>query len=413
MPNNSDGLSKFKEIARKKPKLLYLYAMDWSRHNPPLTNAVALWEAREPGSLKGVLDAYSTVLNKLEGKKHFSLSDVIDIQKICVTTVKHTDDNSTPKSNLRETECSFGINGSNFSDSGFLNAIKKCYESKDYERITFMNTKTNPIKQLIEALSLSEDCTWDKFISTAQVQETLLSMRDANLLEYNGLSNSNGTLLEEVIEKELKTFYEKINTAETDDQKLELIIKLVQTLEQVHPFEDCNCRTFCMVLLNSLLMQYGFSPAILENPNRFDGYTIEELKEDVRKGMLLTDQLHGYADGKDADIYLRIEQRDNRFQQETTCHAQMLTNEIKSIDLINHDVVVVDTPTQPETVPLKDAKEKINTRSAMPQSSKENSTARNISVFQKMKSFMQELKSNNTSNSGLNSSPKSKSSPHI
>jgi hypothetical protein len=66
--------------------------------------------------------------------------------------------------------------------------------------------------------------------------------------------------------------------------KISAIAKLVRNLEVTHPFFDYNCRTFNL-LLNKLLLENGFSPTILINPNIIDAYSVQELVIEITKGM--------------------------------------------------------------------------------------------------------------------------------
>ena len=50
-----------------------------------------------------------------------------------------------------------------------------------------------------------------------------------------------------------------------------------------------------MVILNTLLMQAGFSPALMDDPNKFDGYAIDELITLIHEGMERTRNLCDYV----------------------------------------------------------------------------------------------------------------------
>jgi anti-sigma28 factor (negative regulator of flagellin synthesis) len=72
-----------------------------------------------------------------------------------------------------------------------------------------------------------------------------------------------------------------------DDQetaKLRAIVRCCQDLEQAHLFQDANCRTIAFMVLNKLLLQNGLDPVILDNPNRLDGFSEEQLITFVREG---------------------------------------------------------------------------------------------------------------------------------
>lgn len=81
----------------------------------------------------------------------------------------------------------------------------------------------------------------------------------------------------------------------SDDDKLLLIAKLIQTFERIHPFADANGRVFVNLLLNYLLLQEGFPPAIFFDPNIFD--MNHEMVDEIKKGMANTLAMyHGKRD---------------------------------------------------------------------------------------------------------------------
>ena len=83
----------------------------------------------------------------------------------------------------------------------------------------------------------------------------------------------------------IATYHSEIIKTHTHEGRLRTITNLVQSLEQLHPFMDGNCRTFCMLLLNYLLIHNGFPLVICEDPNRFDLHSKDELFKEVIQGM--------------------------------------------------------------------------------------------------------------------------------
>lgn len=68
------------------------------------------------------------------------------------------------------------------------------------------------------------------------------------------------------------------------NKKLLDIIKLCQDLDQLHPFNDGNIRTFVILLLQKELLRHKFKPTILYDPNRFDAYSLAELETEIING---------------------------------------------------------------------------------------------------------------------------------
>jgi hypothetical protein len=98
------------------------------------------------------------------------------------------------------------------------------------------------------------------------------------------------TLIRTLLEKYLDEYNRNINLLKDNDEILSEIAKLIQNIEQLHPFADGNCRT-CYILLQYLLIKNGFMPTMLYNPNQFDGYSIEELVSEIKTGIEYTEEL--------------------------------------------------------------------------------------------------------------------------
>lgn len=92
-------------------------------------------------------------------------------------------------------------------------------------------------------------------------------------------------VLNERMQSLIDVYQIQISVTEDPIMKLMAIINFIQSCEQLHPFRDGNCRTFCMLLLNHLLMKNGFPPAILDDPNKFDLCGRNELLHLVLDGM--------------------------------------------------------------------------------------------------------------------------------
>jgi len=88
----------------------------------------------------------------------------------------------------------------------------------------------------------------------------------------------------------------------TDREKITAIGSLVHELEILHLFPDGNLRTMYL-LLNQLLMTYGFKYSILYDPNRLDGYSKAERTEQIIQGISRFERIVNNADeliGQDA-----------------------------------------------------------------------------------------------------------------
>lgn len=89
----------------------------------------------------------------------------------------------------------------------------------------------------------------------------------------------------------LQTYQQALTVSKNEMAKLSAIIKFVQDCEQLHPFLDANCRTFCMLTLLHEMRIHGFPLAMIADPNCFDGFSIAEIVDEVLKGMENTFEL--------------------------------------------------------------------------------------------------------------------------
>jgi hypothetical protein len=55
-------------------------------------------------------------------------------------------------------------------------------------------------------------------------------------------------------------------------------------LERAHLFDDGNARTIGLLVVNKLLLENGLRPAMMEDPNRFDGFSTDELVAEIKQG---------------------------------------------------------------------------------------------------------------------------------
>ncbi len=81
----------------------------------------------------------------------------------------------------------------------------------------------------------------------------------------------------------IDSYYAEIASAQTPEEKLTVIARFCRNLESEHLFSDGNAR-LGVIILDKLLLQNGFDPTILINPNITDGFSVSELVEEIKKG---------------------------------------------------------------------------------------------------------------------------------
>lgn len=90
--------------------------------------------------------------------------------------------------------------------------------------------------------------------------------------------------------------YENNITKKSDTiNKIRVIADTIQKLERLHPFEDGNCRTFCMQILNKELLRHNMYPAILFDPNTFDAFSLDEMVQEIIAGQIRFKEILKFA----------------------------------------------------------------------------------------------------------------------
>lgn len=102
-----------------------------------------------------------------------------------------------------------------------------------------------------------------------------------------------------LVSKLLESYNHAIKRAESAEEKLDVIVSHVQELERIHPFADGNGRT-SYILLQRLLIQNGFLPTIMANPNHLDGFDKHSVITEIKQGMLYTQAL---IDNPQANVF--------------------------------------------------------------------------------------------------------------
>jgi hypothetical protein len=91
-----------------------------------------------------------------------------------------------------------------------------------------------------------------------------------------------GASLKPQVQTILHVFHRSLKTSE--DDKYLAVARLVQDLDQIHPFYDGNIRVFGILLLNRLLIDFDLSPTCLPDPNCLDALSLQEIVDQIRRG---------------------------------------------------------------------------------------------------------------------------------
>lgn len=179
---------------------------------------------------------------------------------------------------------------------GIISEASSVGAYREYKAAFRMSSDTTTFLGYLENLS-----TLQKYSSINKLPH-LIGFSVASQVETSQLDQ----VLDEIIEE-----YEASIVVHAGQLKelLKDILLLVKKLVHVHPFADCNGRLFCNLILNKELIRHGFTPTILDNPNRLDGYSTEEAVAEVVRGMddYLQVKIEGHLKGKRTQEFLETQ----------------------------------------------------------------------------------------------------------
>jgi hypothetical protein len=132
------------------------------------------------------------------------------------------------------------------------------------------------------------------------------------------------------IQKLFDDFYADLRTS---NQPRWLVARLHKNLEYMHAFKDANTRTN-LVVLNKLLVECGFDPVVLDDPNLSYTQTVDEWEDLLRRGNLRWREIR-----RAQDQGLNIEQVMQGFDAGAGTHAtlQLPNRAATAADLANVD----------------------------------------------------------------------------
>ncbi len=300
--------------------MLYLLPIDsWWRvfvdgcdqyERTPVTN----FESREPGYFQAIFTAWDMALKKLlTGKIEIDIAFILELHKMALTEVNQTNYGKEEKALIgkfyNEKVCrGIRLSWRIATSEGIKQILTKMTHQRpdrnfisvsiypiEYPREInrYLSSKTSealfdelPADEYI-SISSNNKMTHNKIIVT---QENIKNIT-IDLFETTVFMESNLDLEQKsydaVVQWYLDCFHNDMKESETSGyEQLKAIVKLVQDCEQLHPFKDGNGRTFCMLLLNYLLLRYGFPPTILYQPLAIHGYSLDEAVLLVYNGMV-------------------------------------------------------------------------------------------------------------------------------
>ena len=249
------------------------------------TEGPGVFEKEEPGYLRGMFTGLNEMMRTLD--EPLSVSCIINLHDACIHGVTYhyrvsteegiQDDFESFSRGLRKRSgTEFGLVANekmpNCSRAGIIELLQKIASGDSYLFLRDSNHEKN-----IDCSAIPTALT-DEFID-----ETIARLKARQY--YVSINVTLAGKLKERLEGIIKEYHQQMAGTISSDEKIKAIATVIHELELTHPFSDGNCRTFALIVLNKLLLQQGLTPVILEDPDRFDAYSIEELSLEIRHGM--------------------------------------------------------------------------------------------------------------------------------
>lgn len=152
---------------------------------------------------------------------------------------------------------------------------KQYIDDKD-DCSSFRNAAIEKAKMMADEASSSGNVALNKAEYDQMIIESVdkLIIRIAEeVKEYGSAGNDARSLA--------STVFEYWNSGEKK-KDLKEMIKLCKTLDQLHLFTDGNIRTIVFIVLQKLLLDNGYKPIYLADPNIFDMFSIDQIFEKIK-----------------------------------------------------------------------------------------------------------------------------------
>lgn len=251
------------------------------------------YEAGERGSVQALLNGFAYMVDNFDLTAGLRSTYLLDLHKVCMMGVQTKNLKSSPGDlrylnagmpflpkttsleNLREILAMRRGDGTNVFNTA---AYMKPAEALDADELY----------SAIQRLGKLNYRNW--YPNLSQADQTALEKKSGLQAFYEAkhrVQMQFAIRVDDIVER----FNSSISKAESADERLRAIALVVRELELLHPFPDGNCRTVACVLLTQLLLNYEFSPALLENPNLDGELSLEQWTEEIRTGMRLFELL--------------------------------------------------------------------------------------------------------------------------
>jgi|GEM_PF-6459532 hypothetical protein len=259
--------------------------MERTRHN----EGPDKFDEKEKGYMEGLTEVLNIMLSQPPGTR-LTVGQIVKYHDIVAETINKYPENNLGKPNehfelgIRSGTTGFGFildredPHCNATVEGILELVESIQEEIRNGATPSLSIEINiPGSDKLEELVITaEPINMEEL--TERLRKSTVGALTVTAQDKESIANRFNKIIE--------TFYQELDLAGSEDDKLRAIAKFIHSLEFTHGFEDANCRTVVMELSIWALRECGLSLAMLKNPNRFDLFSVSQLVDELKEGRL-------------------------------------------------------------------------------------------------------------------------------
>lgn len=245
------------------------------------------YEAGERGSVQALLNGFCHMMDNFDLREGLKSTYLLDLHKICMMGVQTQNLKSSP-GDLRFLNAGMPF----FAKTTTLENLHEILEMRRGDGTAVFNTKgyDKPAEELnaeelYRVIQRQGRLNYRNWYPNLSEDEQLALQKKSGLQKFYEVKHRVQMQFAKRVDEIVERFNRTMKIAQDDEQRLRAIALVIRELELLHPFPDGNCRTFACVLLTQLLLNYGFTPALLRNPNLDGEMSLDQWIGEIRHGM--------------------------------------------------------------------------------------------------------------------------------
>lgn len=245
------------------------------------------YEKGERGSVQALLNGFAHMLDHFDLRAGLKSTYLLDLHKVCMMGVQTKNLKSSP-GDLRYLNSGMPF----FSATTTLENIREILAMRSGDGTAVFNNRdwARPAEELdaesvFATIQRVGKLNYRNWYPNLDPHEHECLQKLHGLKAFYEVKHKVQMMFAQKVDVIVNRFNDSMARAENDEARLWAIALVVRELELLHPFPDGNCRTVACVLLTQLLLNYGFVPALLENPNLDGERSMEQWVAEIRNGM--------------------------------------------------------------------------------------------------------------------------------